>query len=359
MINIDSRLLLDVDENELFLLCLITNRIGANKEAWPGNETLKKETGWHIEKILKNKKSLEQKGLLKVKRVIGRSNRYSISSNLIGNFVNGKSDLVINTDRTIAEKPVTTMLEKAESTTSENPEALLRKNHQVSIDQEELITEDLTIEELNREKKWRFFDQELVYKSFIDCLFPSMKDHADNFHYRFYDFSKEMETEITEIDDPTVRNLLEKIWRAAGKLFSAFQQINRPRPEFKDFKIIRETRKPNARDEADYQIKAYVDFCRISGRYLCTDPDKLPEKLIQTDWVVALHDLVKDDINKEKYDPAMDEEELFSQWLIDLYYWQPPGVCVCKRYNNRIMMDGVEYLASTRQVQSNNSGKLQ
>jgi hypothetical protein len=361
MINIDSRLLVELDANEYFLLSFLTSKMNAENISWYGNKTICKELKWSMVRLQSTKKRLVEKKLLEVtprfndKNPAQTSNVYRILTPLTSNYIptlkldtGGTSKLGMG-DNSKLDTPATSNLVTAPTSKLGN-EVLTN---------EALDTEELTIEELNREKKWRFFDQALIYKSFIDCLFPSMKDHADDFHYRFYDFSEEMETEITEIANPTVRNLLEKIWGAAGKLFSAFQQINRPRPEFQDFKITRETRKPNARDECDYQIKAYADFCRISGRYLCTDPDKLPEKLIQTDWVVALHDLVKDDIKKEKYDPATEEEELFSQWLIEMYYWQPLGVCVCKRYNNRIMMDGVEYLSSSQYQKPDNRGKLQ
>jgi hypothetical protein len=91
MLNIDTQLLDKVDPDELYLLCRITNRIGANKTAWPSNRLLLQETGWHIQKLLIVKKRLEEKHLLQVTRKKGLSNRYKINTKLIKNYV-GKTD---------------------------------------------------------------------------------------------------------------------------------------------------------------------------------------------------------------------------------------------------------------------------
>lgn len=207
---------------------------------------------------------------------------------------------------------------------------------------EVLTNEELTNEELERRKSKKAFFKSLVYKHLIDCLYPQYEKYAD-YYLGFNDFSDELERRIDDVEDETVKAFLEKLWGAAENLLQAFEEIKRPRPEFRDFEVFREDKKPKALDEAEYQIKAYIDYCRLSGRYLTTDPEKLPSKLIECDWVFKLHELVKPQIMNWNYDPIYDHE-LQSNWLIDLYYWELlyDGF-VCKRRENRIVYAGEEY----------------
>lgn len=69
MINIkDDRILEQYNENEIFLLLWIAKRMCSNKTAWPSLSTLEKDTRWSKSKILRVRKSLEEKGALKTVR---------------------------------------------------------------------------------------------------------------------------------------------------------------------------------------------------------------------------------------------------------------------------------------------------
>lgn len=69
MINIkDDRILEQYNENEIFLLLWIAKRMCSNKTAWPSLSTLEKDTRWSKSKILRVRKSLEEKGALKTER---------------------------------------------------------------------------------------------------------------------------------------------------------------------------------------------------------------------------------------------------------------------------------------------------
>lgn len=91
MINIDTRLLAKVDQDDLWLLTHIAKRINEQRECWPSNVTLCKETGWGIEKLQRVKKSLVDKKLMKVfprKNQAGQtSNQYLVITRFIGVYV--------------------------------------------------------------------------------------------------------------------------------------------------------------------------------------------------------------------------------------------------------------------------------
>lgn len=96
MLNIDTRILKDVDQNEFWLLMHLTKRLNSKRECWPSNKSLCSECDWHIEKLQKVKKSLVEKNLL---TVIERrhpegglgSNIYRINTKLISVFVEADS----------------------------------------------------------------------------------------------------------------------------------------------------------------------------------------------------------------------------------------------------------------------------
>ena len=92
MINIDDRILGEVDESQLFLLCAIAKHMGSNAKAWPSNETLCKTTRWSESKLLRVKKSAIVAGLLgSESRYINnaqKSNLYQIKTRRIGVMVN-------------------------------------------------------------------------------------------------------------------------------------------------------------------------------------------------------------------------------------------------------------------------------
>lgn len=87
MINVDDRLLLEVDPSEMWLLLHITKRLGKKMHCWPSNKTLMNDTGFKIDKLREVKKSLINKKLISVELKDGTSNVYRIETDKIGVFV--------------------------------------------------------------------------------------------------------------------------------------------------------------------------------------------------------------------------------------------------------------------------------
>lgn len=93
MINIDTRLLPDINEKELWLLVMIAKRFDAKMSSYPSNQTLMKDTGWGVDKLRAVKLSLHKKGILNVedrfdKKGKQTSNLYSVDTQYLSVFVN-------------------------------------------------------------------------------------------------------------------------------------------------------------------------------------------------------------------------------------------------------------------------------
>lgn len=90
MINVDDRLLTQLDEKEMWLLMHIVKRLGADGTCWPSNETLLNDTGWKDIRTLRRVKSqLEDKGMMRQDARYNdkneqRSNTYKVLTDLIG-----------------------------------------------------------------------------------------------------------------------------------------------------------------------------------------------------------------------------------------------------------------------------------
>jgi len=88
MINIDTRLLDKVDENEAWLLLQLARRInGKEKLCWPSNKTLCKDTDWNIDKVQRVKKALMEKGLLEIIQRPETSNIYKITTPYLSIYI--------------------------------------------------------------------------------------------------------------------------------------------------------------------------------------------------------------------------------------------------------------------------------
>lgn len=318
MINIDSRLLGEVDANELYLLCYIANRVGKNGDAWPGNDTLLKETGWHIEKLIRIKKGLEIRGILKVERRTGRANHYSINSKYITNFidgksVNGKSVVVGKSDITTTENPASVNTGKSDT------------DHYGKSDKEVLTIEDVNhTEELDikRKESFLFFAYRTVFKRLVELFNQPLEDQAQDIQF---------EKDLKQIEDPTIRAKLKKFWGAAAALYSAYDSLKRPLPGWRHWSG--KDRKPYALDDCIHQAESYVEYCRVTGTYMTTDPDKLPAKILDKDWCLAMKNYA-DERFPDQYDP-MENFDACPQWLLEYFYCQQQ-VWVDKKNDNRI-----------------------
>lgn len=94
MINIDDRLLENVDQSELFLLCHIVKRLNRGMFCFPANKTLLKDTGWALQKLQQVKRRLVEMGYLSIETRFSKEDRqttniYKVKTSLIGAYVGG------------------------------------------------------------------------------------------------------------------------------------------------------------------------------------------------------------------------------------------------------------------------------
>lgn len=93
MINIDTRILKTIDENEFWLLTHLVKYLGKSSSVWPSNKTLCKDTGWHIEKLQRVKKALLDKHILSIEVRFNASNLYRFHTKYVAiyNGIDGAS----------------------------------------------------------------------------------------------------------------------------------------------------------------------------------------------------------------------------------------------------------------------------
>lgn len=352
MINIDSRLLNDLDANELFLLLNLTNRINEQRYCFPGNKLLCKELGWSKEKLQQVKKRLAAKRFIEIEprhkeNSPGQtSNIYRILTPQVGNYTPGGKNGTGEVGKPVSP-PVGNSDSPPVGFSGGTP---VGKPGNEVLTNEELETEELTHEELEKERKreltWISMDKGRIFKDLIETFWEHLEDHSDYYTAKFT--FPERFGDWTDLD-ATTGNLLSKIAGAAEKIYNAFAALKRPKLLPGQNGKLSRADKPSddVFRESNWQVNAYADYCRLSKRFVVTSPENLPEKLIEQDWCFTLLDYVKDDIAREKYDPAMDEE-LLSEWLIYMYYWDTHEAYECRRYNNRIVYNGEEYLKSKK-----------
>jgi hypothetical protein len=95
MLNIDTRILDQVDQNEFWLLSHLVKRLNKNSECWPSNRILCRDTGWQIDKLQRVKTSLSKKGIIEIKERRhpeggNGSNAYIVKTDLIGVYISVK-----------------------------------------------------------------------------------------------------------------------------------------------------------------------------------------------------------------------------------------------------------------------------
>ena len=96
MINIDTRLLNQINPDELYLVCHIVNYMNQNKMCFPSNAKLSKDSTFSQSKILRVKNSLVDKKIMTVTRRFRAdgsqtSNLYKLQTEYIGVFVSAKN----------------------------------------------------------------------------------------------------------------------------------------------------------------------------------------------------------------------------------------------------------------------------
>ncbi len=96
MINIDTRLLSQINPDELYLVCHIVNYMNQNKMCFPSNAKLSKDSTFSQSKILRIKNSLVDKKIMTVThrfRADGSqtSNLYKLQTEYIGVYVSAKN----------------------------------------------------------------------------------------------------------------------------------------------------------------------------------------------------------------------------------------------------------------------------
>ena len=96
MINIHENLIDSLNESEVYLLMHITRYMGQNGFAFPSNETLCCRTCWHPNTLKKHKRSLIEKGLIRVEARYQdqggqTSNAYFVETDEIGIYIGARA----------------------------------------------------------------------------------------------------------------------------------------------------------------------------------------------------------------------------------------------------------------------------
>lgn len=115
MINIDTRLIPQINEKELWLLIQIVRRINLERFCWPSNSRLLEDTGWHIEKLQSVKKSLVKKGIIEIELRGDKSNIYKIKTEYLGVFVTAKGEFMEQNESTYSPDGKTDPLQKTDN----------------------------------------------------------------------------------------------------------------------------------------------------------------------------------------------------------------------------------------------------
>lgn len=172
MINIDDRILSEVDENQLFLLCAIAKHMGKNAKAWPSNKTLCETTRWSLNKLIRVKKSAIAAGLLTAEirflQNAQTSNVYEVKTRRISVMVN-MADLEPPTQNST---PPPTQNRYAPPTQNGYPappqngvtEVL---TNEVLTNEQLQQTQKSLAEEVEAENEYYFFKEKEVLKGFI------------------------------------------------------------------------------------------------------------------------------------------------------------------------------------------------
>lgn len=320
MINIDSRLLSALDANEMYLLLNLTNRINGDRFCFPGNKTLCGELKWSKEKLQQVKKRLTEKGVIEIERRFKdnspgqTSNIYRILTPQVGNYTPGGKNGTGEVGKLAGGIPE--ILPPSGGIIS--PPGVGKPGNEV-LTNEVLTTEELNTEELKRENHHLNFCVHSIFQNLIDCLFPQFEAYR---HCMVGYFEVD---EIDEITDPTIRRSLEKILGAARAIHSAYEKLNRPIPKWRDYSNSwsREEGKPDPTQDSVDQIQSYQHWCELTKTWMTSDPDKLPEKLLQVDWCQKLKEYVDERFPKE-YDPIKYyvENEMYPDWIMNYFYDQ-------------------------------------
>jgi hypothetical protein len=395
MINIDTRLLSAVDSDELVLLIHIGKRMNKDRSCFPSIKLLAADTGWGIDKVQKIKNILEQKEIIQIKKGGGRfSNRYTVLTPYLGIYLGGQNtpsgkdrmQHTVKTDSSTIEITTATVGENSNEVlviqdvihSSIDNSSIENKNSfsfsedalNEALKQKELLDQEL------RDKKIPFFIKGELFETLITCFYPDYSQ-IEAFHLIKYQFAGDLFSKLVDDEsenryaplDTLTKNLFNKSWSAAEKIYETLKTLDRGKMRFVNYgyshkehgagpRIYREKETSNYLKEGKRQVEAYVDFCRISGRHQVTDPDKIAETIMRSDWCEQLLDYTKPLIEKETYDPALDQN-LISYWLMEMYYW--PGdwqVRTCRRYNNRIIDGNEEYLKNNSQDKYDENGKI-
>jgi len=89
MLNIDDRLLSELNESEMFLCLHILKRMKSSRmTAWPGTKTLCEDCSWDERTLKKWRKSLIDKGIISIKESPGKANVYRFKKSGFGVFSN-------------------------------------------------------------------------------------------------------------------------------------------------------------------------------------------------------------------------------------------------------------------------------
>ena len=172
MINIDDRILSEVDECQLFLLCAIAKHIGADMKAWPSNKRLCEITKWSLNKLQKVKQSLIKSGLISVEcrynNTSQSSNFYRVKSKYISVLVGLEQMQAVpqNESNPLPQNMVPPLPKNRVPPLPQNRVTEVLTNEVLTNEQLQQTQKSIA-EEVEAENEYFFFKEKEVLKGFI------------------------------------------------------------------------------------------------------------------------------------------------------------------------------------------------
>lgn len=127
MINVDTRILSKVNGDEYWLLTHLIKFLGKKDSVWPSNKTLCKDTGWHIDKLQKIKKSLIDKKLVSVEVKFNTSNVYRFHTKEIKIFIDVDGQELEEKQSTVKSSRLSVVKNGKQSTVKSSNEVLVNE----------------------------------------------------------------------------------------------------------------------------------------------------------------------------------------------------------------------------------------
>jgi hypothetical protein len=317
MINVDDRLLSQLDANEFFLISFLTAKMNEERVSWYSNKSMCKALNWSMVRLQTTKQKLVEKSIITVTPQLRSNNPgqwtnlYKVVTPLTKNYTpTSKLDMgaVSNLGMGHAVKLDTPPALKLDST----PTSKLGNK---VLNTKALNTEELNIEELKRESEEYFFSlsTQNIFKKIIEFIYPQFESLE----------LRDEDRDEQKIDNAVTLKIIKKIRGAAREIYQAYKSANKQIPSWRNWKSVHVHERdgePDAEQDSIDQLESYVEYCRATDTHMVTNPENLAERIIQQDWCTKLKQYAEKRFPDE-YDP-MDDFNASPNWVVWYFYEQ-------------------------------------